>query len=189
MSGTILVLAALRDELAIARAPDGVAVIYTGVGKVNAASITTGAILAERPSLIVNYGTAGSVDRDVHGLREVARVIQRDMIAEPIAPRGVTPFSDEPLALQSGHGDITCGTGDSFVTSVDPWLAANGVHVVDMELFAIAHVCQRHAVPWRAFKYVSDFADADAAAHWNENVAKGEALFWQALAKIQPLYS
>lgn len=185
MNDTILVLAALKDELSIARAPAGVQVIYTGIGKVNAASVTTGAILASRPALIVNYGTAGSVAGGLHGLHEVARVIQRDMIAEPLAPRGVTPFSDEPLALQSGYGDITCGTGDSFVTSVDPWLAANGVHVVDMELFAIAHVCQRHAVPWRAFKYVSDFADADAAAHWNENVAKGEALFWQALARLQ----
>ena len=75
--------------------------IYTGVGKVNAASVATGAILAERPSLIVNYGTAGSVDRDVHGLREVARVIQRDMIAEPIAPRELYLYQrkTQPLSV------------------------------------------------------------------------------------------
>ncbi|MDQ8727258.1 5'-methylthioadenosine nucleosidase [Bradyrhizobium sp. LHD-71] len=184
MTGRVLVLAALRNELSPARAPKGVDVIYTGVGKVNAASITTGALLASRPSLVVNYGTAGGIAEGLHGLLEVARVIQRDMVAEPIAPRGVTPFSDDPLALETGFGTITCGTGDSFVTAGDPWLAANGVHVVDMELFAIAHVCHKHAVDWRAFKFISDFADSNAADHWQENVAKGEALFWEKLREI-----
>ena len=35
----IVVLVALRDELDEARAPDGVRVIHTGVGKINAASV------------------------------------------------------------------------------------------------------------------------------------------------------
>ena len=46
MSGKILVLTAIDDELAKARAPDGIEVIYTGVGKVNAASAATLALLA-----------------------------------------------------------------------------------------------------------------------------------------------
>ena len=36
MSGKILVLTAIDDELDKARAPEGVEVIYSGVGKVNA---------------------------------------------------------------------------------------------------------------------------------------------------------
>ena len=40
MSGTILVLTAIDDELDKTRAPKGVEVIYTGVGKINTASAT-----------------------------------------------------------------------------------------------------------------------------------------------------
>ena len=41
MTGRILVLTAIDDELDKARAPEGFEVIYSGVGKVNAASAAT----------------------------------------------------------------------------------------------------------------------------------------------------
>jgi adenosylhomocysteine nucleosidase len=184
MSGRILVLTAIADELDKARAPSGVEVIYTGVGKINAASAATLALLALRPQLVVNYGTAGAIATRHRGLVEVRDVVQRDMSAEPLAPRGRTPFSPELDRLSSRHGEVVCGTGDSFVTATDPWLAANGVDIVDMELFAIAHACERHGVPWRAFKFVTDDADDNAAAHWQDNVAGGEALFWDVLKTL-----
>src|SRR6201999_4276955 len=116
MSGKILVLTAIEDELDKARAPDNIEVIYTGVGKVNAASATTLALLALRPQLVINYGTAGKIHKMHKGLVEVAHVVQRDMMAMPLAPRGRTPFSSGLDRLSSGHGNVTCGTGDSFVT-------------------------------------------------------------------------
>ncbi len=178
MSGNILVLAAIEDELNKGRAPDGVEVIYTGVGKINAASAATLALLVLRPRLVINYGTAGNIAKVHRGLVEVAHVVQRDMMAMPLAPRGRTPFSPEIDRLSSGHGTVVCGTGDSFVTATDPWLTENHVDVVDMELFAIAHVCQRHSLPWRAFKFITDDADEFAADHWQQNIADGEELFW-----------
>jgi adenosylhomocysteine nucleosidase len=181
MSGKILVLTAIDTELDKARVIDGVEVIYTGVGKVNAASATTLALMVLQPRLVINYGTAGKINEALHGLVEVAHVIQRDMIAEPLAPRGRTPFSPEFDRLSSGHGEVTCGTGDSFVTITDPWLVENGIDIVDMELFAIAHVCQRHGVPWRAFKFITDDANDFAAEHWTANVADGQHLFWDAM--------
>jgi adenosylhomocysteine nucleosidase len=185
MSG-IVVLTAIPDELDKARAPAGVEVIYTGIGKINATSAATLALLALQPRLVVNYGTAGNVARaKIHrGLVEVAHVIQRDMAAMPLAPRGRTPFLPEFDRLSSGYGHVVCGTGDSFVTAADPWLAENGIEIVDMELFAIAHACHRHGVPWRAFKFITDDADHDAADHWSANVASGEALFWQTLSAL-----
>ena len=147
MSGKILVLTAIDDELDKARAPAGVEVIYSGVGKVNASSAATLALLVLRPSLVINYGTAGRINDTLSGLVEVAYVVQRDMMAMPLVPRGRTPYSSNLDRLSSGFGDVTCGTGDSFVTSPDPWLTENNVDVVDMELFAIAHVCQRHSIP------------------------------------------
>lgn len=182
MSG-ILVLTALKSELTSSRAPDGVKVIYTGVGKINTAMTTTAALLADRPRLVVNYGTAGKIAEDLNGLLEVARVVQRDMMAMPLAPRGVTPLCDDATVLTSGFGTVVCGTGDSFVTAADPWLIENMVDLVDMELFAIARVCAQFDVPWRAFKFITDDANDFAHEHWTANVANGEDLFWNALTR------
>lgn len=178
---SILVLTALPSELNDARAPDGVRVIYTGVGKINSAIATAETLRDAAPRLVVNYGTAGKIDAALHGLVEISHVVQRDMMAMPLAPRGVTPLSNDAPVLASGFGGIVCGTGDSFVTAADPWLAENNVGVVDMELFAIARVCAHYGVRWRAFKFITDGADDDAADHWSANVASGEALFWDAL--------
>jgi len=181
----ILVLTALPSELKAERAPAGVAVRYCGVGKVNTAIATTLALTETRPRLVVNYGTCGKIAAGVQGLIEISRVIQRDMMAMPLAPRGVTPLSDEAGDAEHGHssgfGGAVCGTGDSFVTSTDPWLIENSVDVVDMELFAIASACARFKVPWRAFKFITDDANDLAHEHWTANVASGEDLFWDAL--------
>ena len=65
MTGKILVLTAIDDELDKARAPEGIEAIYTGVGKVNAAMALTEQLAQYnfhgRPMpLVVNFGTAGS---------------------------------------------------------------------------------------------------------------------------------
>ena len=184
MSG-IVILTAIDAELDAARAPTDVTLTFTGVGKVNAAHAATLAILEHRPKLVVNYGTAGKIASNLRGLCEVAHVIQRDMMAMPLAPRGRTPFGAEFDRLSSGRQGVTCGTGDSFVTATDPWLIENTVDLVDMELFAIAHVCVHHGVPWRALKFITDDANDFAAEHWTANVADGQTLFWEAMKSLQ----
>jgi adenosylhomocysteine nucleosidase len=186
MTCKVLILAALQDELGGPFPFGNVDVVFSGVGKINAAVAASEAIQRLRPSMVVNYGTAGKISPSLNGLIEIASVVQRDMITEPLAPRGTTPYSTLPVILKSGHGSATCGTGDSFVTTADPWLAENGIDLVDMELFAIAHVCQRHDVPWRAFKFITDDANDFSAQEWTANVASGEHLFWHALKAILP---
>ena len=185
MSGKILVLTAIDDELDKARAPADVEVIYSGVGKVNAASAATLALLVLRPSLVINYGTAGRINETLSGLVEVAHVVQRDMMAMPLVPRGRTPYSSNLDKLSSGFDGVTCGTGDSFVTSGDPWLTENNVDLVDMELFAIAHVCQRHSIPWRAFKFITDDANNLVADHWIADVGSGQDQFWDEVKALK----
>ncbi|WP_424630292.1 5'-methylthioadenosine nucleosidase [Bradyrhizobium sp. SYSU BS000235] len=180
----ILIVTALTSELDAGRAIDGVEVAFIGVGKVNAALATAQALLSEKRALVVNYGTCGKISKNLHGLIEISRVIQRDMMAMPLAPRGVTPFCEDSLnshILDSGHVGWVCGTGDSFVMSDDPWLTENKVDVVDMELFAIASACKRFGVPWRAFKHVTDSADDDAHDEWEANCGIGAELFWERL--------
>jgi adenosylhomocysteine nucleosidase len=106
------------------------------------------------------------------------------MEAEPLAPRGQTPFSQSPFQLDSGADGVVCGSGDRFVTAVDPWLLQHGVEVVDMELFAIASVCQREGIPWRSFKYISDHADRDSETSWQAHVQGGQELFLQRLGEL-----
>ena len=180
-SCAVALLVALPQELDAAALP-GVPVVYTGVGKVNAAIAAAHCIQQYRPRLLLNFGSAGRVRPGPQGLLEIRRVLQRDMLAEPLAPRGTTPFHDGPHALESGLPGLVCATGDSFVTGPDPWFGTQGVDVVDMELFALAAVCQRSGVPWRALKFVSDDANAESGNDWAANVRLGQALFlawWQ----------
>ncbi|WP_069277897.1 hypothetical protein [Bradyrhizobium elkanii] len=88
----IVVLAALESELDAASAVGGVKIVYGGVGKINAAIATTTEILAEKPSLLVNYGTCGKITKELRGLVEISHVFQRDMVAMPLVPRGTTPI-------------------------------------------------------------------------------------------------
>lgn len=183
----VLILTALPHELNAADAPPGIEVVYCGVGKVNAALVATQAILERRPQLVINFGTTGKVDPGHDGLLEIAAVIQRDMLAMPLAPRGVTPLmpaDEQPPRLESGYPGVVCGTGDSFVTASDAWLLEQKVDLVDMELFAIARVCRHFGVPWRAFKFITDGADDDAAGDWESKVHLGAELFWGHLPQV-----
>jgi adenosylhomocysteine nucleosidase len=180
----IVVIVALEDELSRQPMPAGVVLVHSGLGKINAALAAQEAISRHRPQLVVNYGTAGAMQPRAAGLLEVNRVIQRDMDAEPLAPRGTTPFAVLPAEIHSGGQGVCCATGDSFVRSADAWLLAQHVDIVDMELYAIAAACRRAAVPWQAWKFVTDHADETAAEHWSARVSQGEPLFLQALTRV-----
>jgi adenosylhomocysteine nucleosidase len=175
---SILIVAALADEL------DHPGVLHTGLGKLNAAYALTRELQRQRPKLVVNYGTAGGLNPSLSGLVEIRRVLQVDMEAEPLAPRGQTPFSPDPFQLDSGVDGVVCGSGDRFVTAVDPWLLQHGVEVVDMELFAIAFVCQREGIPWRSFKYISDHADQESETSWQAHLRGGQDLFLKRLGEL-----
>ncbi len=175
MDKIIAVLVALPEEL------KGVEnIFYTNVGKVNATMTACQVIEKFKPSMVINYGTAGTVNGKHSGLVEVDVILQRDMIAEPVAPRGVTPFEAHSTAgaikLDSGT-NVTLGTGDSFVQDTDSWFNYANVDIVDMEAYGIAKVCKRNNTPFRCFKYVTDFADENALENWTKNVNKGQEEF------------
>ncbi len=180
----ILLLVALENELQAITIPKKIKVAYTGIGKINAATATQDAIVQYQPSLIINFGTAGGINPKLSGLVTIQRVIQRDMNAQPLAPRGITPFCPKPTEYVSQSGKHTCGTGDSFVTSRDPWLIEQKIDVVDMELFAIAALAHQHQIPWRSYKFISDAADDQAGEQWHQKINHGEELFLQELKQL-----
>lgn len=183
---TILLCVALEAELP--NPPKNVQTIYTGVGKIQAATKLTGAMCkSTKPDLIVNYGTAGSLNPMLNGMHEIGEFVQRDMIAESIVPRGTTPFSDPVISdikTSSPVMQIRCGTGDSFVMQPDKWFVTADIDCVDMEGYALAYVAQQYNIPFRSFKYISDMADENAAKEWSDNVADGAERFLELFAKL-----
>ncbi len=183
MKTNYLIITALESELKRSALPLGVEIVYSGIGKINATIASIKAIHQYAPQHIINFGTAGKVNSQLHGLLDIAKVIQRDMNTEPLAPRGQTPFCNNPSQYLSS-GKYVCGTGDSFVTSHDAWLQSQGVDVVDMELFAIAATAHQHDVPWQALKYITDDANENSANDWQDKVNQGQDLFIDRLKQL-----
>ncbi len=181
MEHSYVIITALEGELNPSHIPAGIPIVYSGIGKINATIATLKAIQEFKPKRIINFGTAGKINSQLHGLLRIKKVIQRDMQTEPLAPRGTTPFCKKPTEYFSESGTHTCGTGDSFVTSQDDWLIQQKVDVVDMELFAIAAVATEHQIPWLSFKYITDDANEDSGNDWQEKINAGETLFLEQL--------
>ena len=148
-----IVIVALESEFPPIQRND-FRVIYSGVGKINAARTTTEAILRFQPNRIVNVGSVGVLDvKRLGTVMQVNQVIERDMNAEPLSPRGQVPYDKSPLRFFSVTPGLICATGDSFVTKRDHWLISNNVDMVDMELFAIAKISSHYRIPWISLKF------------------------------------
>lgn len=163
----------------------GVPLLYTGVGKINAAHALTRELVRRRqiggmPRLVLNLGTAGSSMFATGELVECTRFVQRDMDASPIGfAAGETPFDEHPAVLESAKRfaplpQTSCGSGDSFCLGYD----VAQFQVVDMEAYALAKVCRLEEVPFACVKYISDGAkDESSANEWRAGaLSAGEAL-------------
>ena len=160
-------------------------VIYTGVGKINAAYNLTKSIAKHTPNIVVNLGSAGSSVFKRGKIVNCTKFVQRDMDVQPLGfQKWVTPFEEDNGAILN-YGlrvpnleEGICGTGDSF------WLYSDenkDYDIVDMEAYALASVCKKYEIPFRCFKYISD---AGNPKDWTENAAKGVDLFIQKLDEI-----
>jgi adenosylhomocysteine nucleosidase len=176
-------IVALPTEMPLELWPFEEPLIYSGVGKINATLATTRVILDYKPDLVLNLGTAGSLNNSIKGLVEVRQVIERDFDAEPLAPRGTVPFDTFPSLMESGFGQMICGTGDTFVRSREKWLEERKVDLVDMELFAIAKTCQHLNTPWRSFKFISDYVNGESGSDWAKNLLLAAPSFLELIKK------
>lgn len=167
MSSPLLVFAMEQESQDVF---DDYTVLHTGIGKVNAAYGLMKYLAAhERPSVVVNMGTAGSRKHDGGRIVNVTAFVQRDMDVTALGvEKFQTPFSSDPVRIE--YGDVVeafpqgvCGTGDSFDASE----AAGQFDVVDMEGYALALICQREKIPFLCLKYISDGANDDAHKDWN----------------------
>ena len=190
--GAWLVVMALPLEAQDVFEKAGIPVLYTGVGKVNAAMTLTRKLAGYRHAgeplpRVVNFGSAGSSRLATGAIVACTAFHQRDMdvCGLGFAP-GVTPYEQIPAVIKfpAPFGElphVTCGTGDSFETG----RRALGCDVVDMEAYALAKVCHFEGTPFACAKYVSDGADHAAAADWQANLHRAAEQFLALYRRLQ----
>ena len=154
---------------------------YTGVGKINATYNLKKIIDKYKPNEIINFGTAGSLTKNLKGIIECTKFYQRDMDVSSLMNLkiGQTPFDNINEIINSNDG-YSCGSGDNFVSKK---IEIN-VDVVDMEAYALAKVCKLENIPFRCFKFISDRANEAASNDWVKNCKNGAKLFKHKLQEL-----
>lgn len=144
-------------------------VLVTGVGKINAASALSAVLARQRPSRIINMGTAGALHEGLVGTQVIGRVIQHDFDDETICALTGEHFG-APIDL--GKGGPVLGTGDVFVSGGEARqaLLARGVDMVDMEGYAVARVAREFGLSATLVKQISDGAGEEAGKSWSDNL-------------------
>lgn len=158
--------------------------LRTGIGKAKSAFYLSEAINHGQPDLVVNVGTAGTLNHQIEDIIVCRHFIDRDM--KQSAEYGVEyEIDSSDLLVQKGYclhwqGDGICNTGDTFVT--DPTNIEGDV--VDMEAYAQAMVCRAKNVPFIAIKYVTDIIGQNSIKQWIEKHRDGKAALEEFFEKL-----
>lgn len=138
-----------------------VALLYTGIGKTNAAFALTEAlsVLAENEltvNQIINIGLAGGCLLELGTIVQVKSTTYSDfdlsVFNDPV------PGFDLKVNKELDLKQVVCYSADRFVTS--PLDVKETYYVCDMELTSVAQVAAIKSIPLTAFKIVSDQVDA-----------------------------
>jgi adenosylhomocysteine nucleosidase len=182
---SIKLFVAIPSEFPRDICPPDIELIYTGVGKVNAAISATQHLmhLSPRSTIVLNYGSAGSATYAAHSMLKCKRFQQADMDARPLAEKGHTPFDEllyphvEKDILVFDENGILCTTQDTFQQK--PIYEVN-----DMEAYGIAKVCRIMGMDFTAYKFISDSGDAN---DWEDNHHLGIEGFLKILQELDQL--
>lgn len=155
----------IASELELPNCPSIVedSVIFTGIGKTNAAMWATKLCTqwGDNLDLIVNVGTAGSFNEAYSGMHKCGTFVNLD---------GDDSFNNERYVFDKDG--LTIGSSDSFVDNENLYL--DKPDLVDMESFAIAHVCHNFGVNFVCHKYITDYIGSNSVNQWLESVKKAE---------------
>jgi len=162
-----LLVVALEEE-ATHLHPLGLPILVTGAGKVNAAVAVATTIGEQRPSSLINLGTAGALRSGLNGSHVIARVTQHDLDDAALFSLTGLHFG-EPL--ETAAEGLTLTTGDAFIS--DPAARdrlAEHADLVDMEGYALVRAATAARIPITLVKQVSDEAGDEAATSWIDTV-------------------
>ena len=168
----ILLVYAIPEEKIEINIPNAeVIYVETGIGKVNASMRLMRAICEYHPDMVINAGSAGTLNHKVGDIIVCNRFIDRDL--RKVTLNGVVSkieFGKDAInRIFTGHHLVygTCNTGDSFITE------GNDIEgdVIDMESYAEADVCREMGVPFFAVKYVTDIVGQNSSQEWFAKLA------------------
>lgn len=169
----ILLVYAIPEEKIEVNIPNAeVVYVETGMGKVNASMRLMRAICEHHPDMVINFGTAGTLNHKVGDIIVCNRFIDRDL--RKVTIDGVISeieFDCRDVACRVlTNRDIvygTCNTGDSFITEG----ADIEGDVIDMEAYAEAEVCREMNIPFVSVKYVTDVVGQNSVKDWYGKIA------------------
>ena len=176
--------------------------VCSGCGEIDAAAATMLLIVRYGCSLVMNFGVAGALDKDlkVEDLFAVEKVWHYDFDITPFG-NGIRTgqyegFADEFIPLDAGLARLTAAqvpgirmvaaaSGDKFVEDRQEKLRlrASGCSICEMELAAIALVCSRCGVKCLSIKCISDTFDG-GCGDFNTNVKKSAEKAFTALRAV-----
>ena len=158
----ILLVYAIPEEKIEINIPNAeVIYVETGMGKVNASMRLMRAICEYHPDMVINAGSAGTLNHKVGDIIVCNRFIDRDL--RKVTIDGViSEIEFEKFANFSNSIWGTCNTGDSFITE------GNDIegNVIDMEAYAEADVCREMGIPFVSVKYVTDIVGQNSSQEW-----------------------
>lgn len=145
--------------------------VLTGIGKTMASMKLTEALCKERPDIVLNIGTAGTVQHNVGDIFVCREFIDRDFQSVKLPGIGyqisfdTNDIVDNWLLPQDKTG--ICSTGDSFVTQAENI----DEDIIDMEAFAQAVVCKEFGISFVAVKYITDIVGKNSVKHWEDKLS------------------
>jgi adenosylhomocysteine nucleosidase len=161
--------------------------VQSGWGEIDAASATTMLIVKYGCEVILNFGVTGALEEGlkVDDLFIVEKALHYDFDVSPIDPVKKGQYSDYPdeyIPLDAeivrritevipGLRKVTAASGDKFVEDREEKIRLRGLGcgIVDMEIAAIARVCERSGVRCMSIKCISDTFEGDGG-DFNANV-------------------
>lgn len=168
-----------------------VVLLKSGIGKVNAAVSTTLLMASFDPSVVINIGSAGGFDAQLN----VGDVIISDAVVHhdvdvtafgydlgqlpsmPAVFPADSALVEKAQQAVSAVGQVNAkvgliGTGDVFMHDAERVASVRAafpsLKAVEMEAAAVAQVCYKFSVPFVVVRSLSDVADKESPASFEE---------------------
>ena len=168
-----------------------IVLLKSGIGKVNAAVSTTLLMANFTPSVVINIGSAGGFDPEL----EVGDVIISDEVVHHDVdvtafgyslgqlPSMPETFAADAALVEAAKNAVAkvgkvnakvglIGTGDVFMCEANRVAqvraAFPSLKAVEMEAAAVAQVCHKFAIPFVVVRSLSDVADKESPASFEE---------------------
>jgi len=175
--------------------------VQSGYGEIDAAAATALLIVKYDCEMIMNFGVTGALEAGlkVDDLFIVEKACHYDFDITPIDPVKkcqYLEYADEFIPLDAemvrrvtekipALRKVAAASGDKFVEDREEKIRLRnmGCGIVDMEVAAIARVCERSGVPCMSIKCISDTFEGDGG-DFNTNVRKSAEKAFDAIRKV-----